>query len=720
MGRRKKRLAQKALHIDGRRLLQLYRSGTKPLGVGDILHALGLKKRHRGSLVELLESLVEQGKLIRTRGAYGLVERMNLVTGRLQVQRSGVGFVIPDDTRRKDIFISERNLGDAWHGDRVVAAVVRERRGKNHEGRIVRVLERGRTSLSVAVVKRVEAQVYLCRPTEPRMGFAVLAQHDGEKLAPGTLALAVPGDKVDNNLWEAKLVAVLGNEQDVAAQESVTKSNHCVPTTFPDKALAQAQALPREPSQDDLEDRRDLRSMDFVTIDGRTARDFDDAVFVERGRKGYVLWVAIADVSHYVPPFSPLDREAYERGNSYYFPLSVEPMFPEKLSNGLCSLNPGVDRLALGARIEFSAAGDPGAAEFFQAVINSKARLTYGQVKKIVLDQDNEVRGQFQHVVEMLDTAEELARKLTEKRKKRGSLNFDLPEPEVEINDEGRVVSVRPKQMHYAHRIIEEFMVAANEAVARFLTEAGPACLYRIHPEADAEKLTNLYKVLKKTGHAVEMPSQVTPESLQELISQVAGTDLEFLVNRMLLRSMKQARYSPDNEGHFGLASESYCHFTSPIRRYADLVVHRLLKIALGDSSLPVPGTGKLRDMADQLYACERRAMGAEREMDRRVAALYLLDHLGEEFEGVISSIADYGFRVELKEPLAEGMIRLSSLNDDYYAYWKDRELLVGERTGNAFRLGQKVRVRVEDVNLSALEVDLTLASGAVNYKDLI
>ncbi|MBU1612309.1 MAG: VacB/RNase II family 3'-5' exoribonuclease, partial [Proteobacteria bacterium] len=471
---------------------------------------------------------------------------------------------------------------------------------------------------------------------------------------------------------------------------------------------------------DDLTGRHDLRDLGLVTIDGRDARDFDDAVHVERTKSGWVLHVAIADVSNYVDLGSPLDREAYERGNSYYFPLSVEPMFPEKLSNGLCSLNPGVDRLAMVARIQFTRGGEPRETAFFPAVINSKARLTYGQVKLAVLDRDEETRASIAHVIGMLDTALELARALTEQRTRRGSLDFELPEAEVRIDDKGKVVSVRHKRMHYANRIIEEFMVAANEAVARYLAANGPACLYRIHPEADAEKLETLYKVLRKTGQSIQIPTETDVSALQGLISQVKGTDLEFLVNRMLLRCMKQARYSPEDEGHFGLASDCYCHFTSPIRRYADLVVHRLLKMSLGDTSLPVPGQGKLKDVADRLYVCERKAMEAEREMDRRVACLYLLDHLGEEFDGVLSSIAEYGFRVELQEIPVEGMVRLATLSDDYYAYFRDRELLVGERTGKAYRLGQKVRVKVQDVNLSALEVDFKLISGGRDYKEYV
>jgi ribonuclease R len=728
----RKRDEAAAEKLDQRRLLTLFGAGRKPLTPAHILRALNLKRTHRGELIAVLDELVAKGRLVRVRSAYGAPEHRETVTGRLQVQRSGVGFVIPDTAPQKqgrqggrkgdplpkaDIFVAEKDLGDAWHGDRVAVAVVRQRRGKNREGRVVRVLERGRTALSVTVVRAEGPGVSLCRPTEPRMYFAVRASHDAESLQPGTLCLVAPGEKLDHNLWEGRVTAVLGAERDVAAQEAVTKTNHAIPVLFPEAALREAQALPETPAGEDTAARRDLRGLGLVTIDGADARDFDDAVHVERHGKGWVLTVAIADVSHYVAPGSALDREALERGNSYYFPRSVEPMFPERLSNGLCSLNPGVDRLAMAARIEFSAQGLPGKAEFFPAVINSKARLTYTQVEAAVIAREPKAREGINHVIDMLDEAERLARKLTAQREKRGSIDFELPEPEVQIDGNGRVVSVKPRKHLYAYRIIEEFMVAANEAVARFLTENGPACLYRIHPEADEEKLVNLYRVLARTGRPVETPSEVTPRALQRLVAQVAGTELEFLVSRLLLRSMKQARYSPEYEGHFGLASEAYCHFTSPIRRYADLAIHRLLKYALGDQSLPVPGPGKLRDIADRLYATERKAMEAEREMDRRVAALHLLDHVGEEYDGVVSFLAEFGFSVELTDVLAEGMVRLATLRDDYYTYWKERELLVGERTGKALRLGDRVRVRVASVNLAALEIELALVSGGADYK---
>ena len=437
-----------------------------------------------------------------------------------------------------------------------------------------------------------------------------------------------------------------------------------MPTAFPDAALDEAAALPEQPSKADFAGRRDLRNLPFVTIDGATARDFDDAIYVEKRGKGYRLRVAIADVSHYVRPGSALDEEAYERGNSYYFPLSVEPMFPERLSNGLCSLNPDVPRLVMVVSIDYSGRGEPAEAEYFPAVFRSHARLTYDQVKAALLDKDPREQEPIRHVMPMLETAEELARKIQARRRERGSLDFDLPEPDIRLGPDNEILELRPRERHFAHQLIEEFMVAANEAVARFLESAGPGCLYRVHPRPDNEKLERLGKVLQRTSPELKLPARPSTGDLQELLRKAEQSDWSFLVNRLLLRSMMQAQYNPENEGHFGLASESYCHFTSPIRRYADLVVHRLLKSALGDTSQPSPNRKRLRDAADRVNSRERRGVDAEREINRRVVILHLRDRLDERFKGVVSSVTDWGFRVELLGGLAEGTVRLSSLND--------------------------------------------------------
>jgi len=712
-------------------LLKLFKQVKRPLSRAEVIRQLKLKKRDKKEVKDMLGELVTQGKLIRIRRGYGLAESMHCITGRLEIQRGGFGFVIPEESKRKDIFINQRDIGEAWHGDKVVAAVVRENKGdRNDEGRIVRILERGRKTLPVKIYKQMRGGDWLCRPTDPRLGFGIIATLKDEsiELTRGDIALCAPGNKIDPNMWEGEITEYLGSEDNIEVQETLVKSNHNIRLRFPSGSMNQVEALPREPSEKDLKNRKDLTSLPFVTIDGSTAKDFDDAIYVERLSKGYRLWVAIADVSHYVPEGTPLDREALERGNSYYFPRSVEPMFPERLSNGLCSLNPHVKRLVMVASIDMDSNGYPLSTRMFPAVIESHARLTYSQVAAAVLDKDEDARAKMEHVLPMVELAEKLARKINKIRKERGSLDFELPEAGIVFDELGNVTDILPKQRNFAHQLIEEFMIAANEAVARFLIEEDLPCLFRIHPHADVEKLKNLFRLLALTDKAIIMPKEMTPKAIQQLLASQKGTDKEYIVNRMLLRSMKQAKYSPENEGHFGLASVEYCHFTSPIRRYADLVVHRLIKAALAfkDKDAPpphIPGQQKLFDISGQLSGRERAAMDAEREIHKRLMILFMKDKVGGTFGGVISHITDYGFYVELREVMAEGMVRLSTMDDDYYTYWAHREMLVGERTGQSFRLGQTVEVVLDDVNLERQELTLSLKSiseSAEDYKDLV
>lgn len=708
-------------------LLRLLRESKRPLTPEDLLPVLGLHRRKRGMVDEMLHGLEADGKLIRLGRAYALPDRVQLATGRVQTQRSGAAFLILDEPGQPDIFLGQ-DLGGAWNGDRVRVAVTRRAgRGKNAEGRVVEIVQRGRDVLSVRVMRPAGRDVgddaWLCRPTDPRLDFAVLARGVPPEmgLQKGDIALVKPGEQVDSALWEGEMLSRLGPETLAQVQEALTKANHGVPGAFPPDVLAEAAALPAVPAESDFKGRADLRATPFVTIDGASARDFDDAVFVARRGKGFDLWVAIADVSHYVPPAGALDREAYERGNSYYFPSSVEPMFPTALSNGLCSLNPRVPRLSVAVRMKMGPDGSRGEAEVMNAVIQSHARLTYSRARDVCVDKMERARGELaaesgQDVVDMLDAAEELARKMRKIRIARGSLDFDLPEGEVVFDPAGQPVAVRPKARHFAHQLIEEFMIAANEAVSEFLAANALPCLYRVHAEPDREKLETLYNLLARLDGA-RAPKRAkadrftnddfTPEALGRLLASVAGTEREFLVHRMVLRSMKQARYQPENEGHYGLASESYAHFTSPIRRYADLVVHRLVKVALGDKELAVPGFKRLAEIGQHLSATERVAMEAERECQKRYVCMVLKSHVGEMFDGVVAGITEYGFWVELPAVMAEGFIRLANLRDDYYGYIKEREMLLGSRTGRVFRLGQPMRARLTDVSLDRLEIDL-------------
>jgi ribonuclease R len=698
-------------------VLRVFRDSGKPLSEKDVAHHLGVSPASQNELRRICDDLQEAGKLIRVQKGWGLVESMRLVTGVLEISRSGVGYVLPEDKRRKDIFIHPKDIGDAWHGDRVVAAVTRERKDKNHEGRVARVIERGVTALPCRVVKRMSADLYLCRPTDTRHGMSFMVDYlpptpDAPDAQPDDIMNVAIGEKLEYKLYSGKGLELLGAQGDVTVQERLVKLNHSIPGPFPPKALREAEALPEAPGEADFAGRKDLRKLPFVTIDGAKARDFDDAVYVKKRGRGYTLWVAIADVSHYVPEGGALDAEALERGNSYYFPQSVEPMLPERISNGLCSLNPHVPRLAMVAEIDFTAKGMPGRTDFYPAVIESQARLTYSQVNRALLLGDEAERAAMAKVLPMLETAETLARAINAVRSARGNLDFDLPEPEILFNFQGETQDIRPKVRHFGHQIVEEFMIAANEAVARFLTEKEAPVLYRIHPEPDQMKLEALFTLLATTDMALTLPPNPGAGDLAGVLRQASGSDMDFLVSRLALRTMMQASYSPKNDGHFGLASTCYCHFTSPIRRYADLVVHRSIKNVLAGKKPSEKGVARLAKVAEHISRRERVAMEAEREILKRVTVLFLSDKVGRQFTGVVGSIADFGFWVELKEVMAEGMVRLSSLSDDYYKFFPERHELIGERTGRRFRLGQPVSVELTGVDMGRLSVDLGLVDG--------
>lgn len=704
---------------DSRDVLDVFQEASRPLRVQDVLKALGRQKKEREAVHHLLEGLTAEGRLVQVGKGYGLPERMKMVHGRFEVQRSGVAYVIPEDKARKDIFIHPKDFGGAWHGDRVVVVVTKDRPGGKPEGRVAKIAQRGSSTLSVRVRRRLQAGLYSCQPVDPKVSISLVVDTDQE-LDEGELVLAKVGEQIDTNLWEGTIAERLGAEDDPAVQEKVVKSGYGVPIKFPEAVLDEAAELPEAPAQADYAGRKDLRDMGLVTIDGAKARDFDDAIYVEEKGEGHTLWVAIADVAHYVRPGSALDKEAYERGNSYYFPQSVEPMFPERLSNGLCSLNPDVDRLCMVAEVEFDRHGRPGDARFHNAVMRSHARLTYSQVARALFDDNQDdlaaIEAMDPDVLPMLRVAETLARRLRQQRINRGTIDFDLPEPEIHFNLYGEAVDICPRVRRFSHQMIEEFMIAANEAVARHLTEQEIPILYRIHPAPDANKVSALFSLVASTdlGPKVSHITSAgpTPKGLQEILNAAEDTPMEFMLARMTLRTMMQAKYEPANLGHFGLASDCYSHFTSPIRRYADLVVHRALKYALNTDGGHVYDLKKLSTIGDAISGRERVAMNAEREILKRITILVLQERVGEDFTGVVNSLADFGFWVELHQVMAEGMVRLSTLSDDYYSFYPERQVLIGERTGRMFKLGQEVKVALTDVNLSRLEVNLELLEG--------
>lgn len=706
--------------LSPRLLEKVMREVHKPLRLDDFLRILSLPRREKKRLESLLYDLADSGRVFRLGGgSYTLASALKNVTGVLAVQRSGVGFVKVDPPAKAEIFISHPHLGQAWHGDRVEVAVFPGRHGKNQDGRILRVLERAVKELPARVVRSLKDGTVLCEPMDARVPAVFLTSIAAMDAVPGknSLLRIRPLEFKGPELWTAEALAVLGDESDIGVQEELVKAAHAIPRAFPPDAEREAAAFSRDPDEKSLSGREDLSRLPFVTIDGVTARDFDDAIYVKKTGQGYTLYVAIADVAHYVRPGSALDREAFSRGNSYYFPRSVEPMLPEALSNGLCSLNPGVPRLVMVAEMYFSAKGVPSKEKFYPARIVSAARLTYDQVRDGMIDNRKEARDSLGASVPMLEQALALAHILADARKERGSLDFELPEPECVFDGAGELVSLVPRQNHFAHKLIEVFMVAANEAVARFLTAREIPLLYRAHPAPDADKLRNLFLVLSSIGllppsMAANSRKAAAPapslRQIQALLNSAKGTPHEYIVSRVALRSMMQAGYVQDLEGHYGLASECYCHFTSPIRRYADLIVHRSLKAALDTpDKTRLPGRKALQGIADHINAAERVAMDAEREIYRRMGVIFMSRHVGEEYEGVISGLTEFGIFVELEATMTEGMIRLTEMSDDYYIHYPERHELRGERTGRTFRLGQPVAVTVTDVSMPRLEINL-------------
>ncbi len=684
-------------------LLAVLREAGKPLRTKTIFGLFDADASLKKAIKSTLAQLVESGEITQVGKSYGLLDTLPRVTGTLDIRRSGVGYLILDNREGKDLFIHPNNFGGAWPGDRVAAVVDTSRRKDSPEGRVVEILERAAAELLVRVVRRINQTTHFCHPADSRMPFYTVVD-TSHIPAPekGDILSVRPEEERENGLWQCTALRRLGDERDLATQELLVKAGHGIPEHFPKAALHQAESLPEAPSPEDWEGRTDLRGINLVTIDGETAKDFDDAIYVERQETGYRLVVAIADVAHYVPEGSDLDAEALARGNSYYFPLSVEPMFPEALSNGLCSLRPNVPRLAMVVDTPYALDGTPGAPRLYNAVIMSQARLTYAQVQNALDGNSDETTTPL---LPMLRDAEELAKLFMKRRQDRGCLDFDIPEAQVRIVED--IVSVFTGTRLFSHRLIEEFMIAANERVAEYLGAKQRVFPYRIHPQPDDRKIEILRNTLAHTSMVDRLPKDLDQKGLQQLTRAAEGTDIEFLVSRLVLRTMMQAQYSPDNDGHYGLASEAYCHFTSPIRRYADLLVHRSLKRLLAREAENMDAE-KLQTICEGLNARERKAMEAEREIQKRAAILALEDRIGETMRGVVSGVADFGFWVELLDMPVDGLVRLATL-DDYYVFDPERQDLLGQRTGKTFTMGQTLDVVLEAVSLERVEINFTL-----------
>lgn len=667
-------------------------------------------------LVIALNELEEAGQLVRTRkNRFGLPEKMNLIRGRIQMNKKGFAFLIPDDEDHPDVYIHHSDLESAMNDDKVLVRLEKQGEdGHRPEGTVIRILE------------RVITEVVGTFENNKAFGFVI----PDDKRIPNDIF--IPKDKMNGAVSGHKVIAYITKypEQRMSAEGEITKIlghkndpgidilsiiyKHGIKMDFPKEVLEQAGNTPEQISEKDMEGRRDLRSETIVTIDGADAKDLDDAVSVKKLDNGnYQLGVYIADVSYYIEKNSPIDKEAFERGTSVYLVDRVIPMIPHRLSNGICSLNPQVDRLTLSCEMEIDSTGKVVNHDIFPAVINTTERMTYNAVNKILVDQDEDVRNEYKSLVPMFEQMEKLAAILRGKRMGRGAIDFDFKEAQVLVDDEGKAKDVVLRERSVGERLIEEFMLAANETIAEHFHWLDVPFIHRIHEDPDQDKLQHFFEFLAGLGYSVKgKANEVHPQALQKVLDEVHGEAEEMIVSKLMLRSMKQAKYDPKSIGHFGLATQFYTHFTSPIRRYPDLTVHRLIRNYLINKKMDQRTIDKWKEempeIARHSSETERTAVDAERDVDDMKKAEYMLDKIGEEYTGVISSVTSFGMFVEL-ENTVEGLVHVSYLTDDYYHFDERSYALIGERTGNVYRIGQEVKVKVINVNMDEHVVDFEM-----------
>ncbi|WP_201009078.1 ribonuclease R [Paenibacillus glycanilyticus] len=673
--------------------------------------------------LKLLNQLEEEGKVIRTRNErYGVPERMNLLRGKIQAHAKGFAFLLPDEKDHPDVYIHANDQKSAMNGDIALVRITSQSEGGGRmEGEVVRIVQRAVTQV-VGTFESHEAFGFVV-PDDKRINRDIF-------IPKGEFQGAVTGQKVvvkitsypeGRSAAQGEIIEILGHKNDPGIDILSIIRKHQLPEGFSDEVMAEAEAAPDSITEEEIveQGRRDLRGEVIVTIDGEDAKDLDDAVHVKRLENGnYLLGVHIADVGYYVKERSELDQEAFRRGCSVYLVDRVIPMLPHRLSNGICSLNPQVDRLTLSCEMEFDSKLKRVRHDIFTSVIKTKERMTYTNVRKILTateeEPETELKERYADLLGMFTLMEELAMKLRKKRMKRGAIDFDFQESKVIVDEEGKAVDIIKRERSIAEMIIEEFMLAANETVAEHFHWLRVPFLYRIHEDPDQEKLLHFMQFASNFGYVVKgKGNSVHPRALQTLLEEIHGTKEETVISTVMLRSMKQAKYDAESLGHFGLAAEFYSHFTSPIRRYPDLVIHRVIREVLENGgALPEKRNealaARMPDIAQHSSERERVAVDAERDTDKLKKCEFMLDKVGEEFDGIISSVTSFGMFVELDNTV-EGLIRLSGLTDDYYHFHELHMVLIGERTSKVYRIGDEVKIRVAQVNMDDYTIDFEM-----------
>ena len=689
-----------------------------PASARELAQLLRVPRDERNNFKRQLKSLVTDGQLLQIRGnRFGVAEKMDVVVGRLQTNPGGFGFVVPEHAEpgeRKDIFIAPPNLAEAMHGDRVVARVERQTE-RGLEGRIIRILQRSQET----VVGRFEAD-------DSGLGYVVPFDRrilTDIHVPSGQSSSAEPGEMVlvEITRWPTasrgpigQVREVLGRIDEPGVDTQIIIRKHGIPDSHSEESVEEAKRLGGVVKERDIRGRTDFRPVTTVTIDGEHARDFDDAITIERLANGnYWLGVHIADVSHYVKEGSALDEEGYERGTSVYFPERAVHMFPSELATGLCSLNPHLDRLVQSCLMEVDRRGNVVRYEMHDGVINSDARMTYTAVNAILSDRDPDALAEHAVLVPMFELMHQLFEILNARRRRRGAIDFDLPETEVVLSEFGEIEAIIPSERNVAHRLIEEFMLLANETVAAHLVAPAAPALHRVHEAPDVKKVMDFEEFISTLGYSLAAHGHaVRPKHFQKLIDRMRGTPEERPIAALMLRTMQKARYDAAPLGHFGLAAEHYTHFTSPIRRYPDLVVHRMLRASRhGDiaDARREELDDELPEIARHTSEMERRADEAERELLQWKKVRFMADKVGDEYHGYITGVAPFGLFVELIEHYVEGLVHISSMADDYYRFVEQQHTLRGENTKRVYRLGDKVLVQVVRVDMERRQVDLGL-----------